>query len=154
MVLRSEKISNSSAASMISSIENHVGLEQKSGHLFMKPSINSPVRTQFSVFVRVYKGAFEHYAVIFKSETTTNNYMFVNLKQCVVEQEKDMLRINSNSNEGMHMSLCARSVSDANEWRNVLSSRNKTTEKHLYCNVPSIQRQSLMPILQETEDDS
>jgi len=136
------------------------GLEVKSGSLFMQQSFDNKTR-KIPVFVRVYKNSFEHYAVIYRNQTFTNNSVYISLKNSIVSRndgadDKEICVIPDNV-EGTKLIFLTTKASEVEEWVAVLQSSfissSPTSGSISPTLSPIIPRTPIMPTLEEMEEE-
>lgn len=132
------------------------GLEVKSGQLYMLQEQNNKMR-KVPVFVRVYRNRFEHYAVIFRNQTFTNNSIYVSLKNCVVrrcETKDNGIIVSPDNMEGTKMTFEIKESSDMEDWISAFHSNitQRPGKSMRQLASPVIPKTPLMPCLQEEEE--
>ncbi|OWF43801.1 uncharacterized protein LOC110459234 [Mizuhopecten yessoensis] len=133
------------------------GLEVKSGQLYMLQEQNNKMR-KLPVFVRVYRNRFEHYAVIYRNQTFTNNSIYISLKNCAVRRcdtKDNGIVVIPDNMEGTKMTFQTKESQEMEDWISAFHSirthhPRKSTVHQIMS--PVIPRTPLMPCLQEEEE--
>lgn len=112
------------------------------------------------VFVRVYKSCFEQYAVVYRDQKYSLQSGYVNLKNCIVkisEDKKTQFKVILNDLEGSGLTFETDSHSQACDWVDVLQPQivsSSPKKSSLSSGAPPvITRSSLMPTVEEDEDE-
>jgi len=92
------------------------GLEVKGGLLLMVQRFNNRTFTT-PVYVRVYRGRYEHYAVIVKDQKFTNSSVYMSLKHCqVTRNDTKEITIVADNGEGSKVTFEVRNKIEVEEW--------------------------------------
>ncbi|OWF51138.1 hypothetical protein KP79_PYT12348 [Mizuhopecten yessoensis] len=136
--------------------KGHGDYEVKAGHLFLLRQ-QEGVTVNVPVFVRVYRSCFEHYAVVCRSQTLTNNSLYVSLKTCVVVTsptcDRDIVVIPDNA-EGGKVTFKTTFPDDVSDWIAVLQPTQSVENVRRKSNPLIMPKSPLMPMLQELNEDT
>jgi len=98
------------------------GLEVKGGNLLMVQRLNNRTFTT-PVYVRVYRGRYEHYAVIVKDQKFTNSSVYMSLRHCqVTKSNTKEITIVADNVEGNKVTFEIRNKFEEEEWMSAFTS--------------------------------
>ncbi|XP_076468481.1 uncharacterized protein LOC143299197 [Babylonia areolata] len=137
------------------------GYQVKSGRLLLQHRLGSRT-TWLPVFVRVYRNAFEHFAVVSRDQSISLHSTYVNLKTstctaCEGDSANTKFLVVQNNAEGTVISFDARDKDVVSEWVEAFTSATppcSPTQGGVSSKLcPAIPRSPLMPPLTEADEE-
>ena len=131
------------------------GMEIKSGNLIMVQCCHGK-QVRVPVIVRVYHSTFEHYAVFYRDCKFTNAAVYVSLKHCTVftsDKNTREIKLVPENIEGSTLTFEVNRPTDVCDWIKAFQSQNSTSPMRGPL-TPKLTRSAMMPVLQESLEES
>ncbi|KAK7097466.1 uncharacterized protein [Littorina saxatilis] len=159
MVMSGEANTQRPAKGLDNAINRDDKYEIKSGQLLLQHRIGKRM-AWLPVFVRVYRNAFEHFAVISKDQVISSNSTYVNLRSshsAVPGETLTQFKVVQNNYEGTVINFDASNKDDVHEWVDAFMCAtppcSPTTGGMSPTLSPAIPRSPVMPTLSELDEE-